>query len=122
MLALADFERRASVHRAAIAEAEAELHPLVLFVPPLVHRKPNPHFAPGELSRLCCAVFRNRGGVFLAIDQVTVGVMRAKGLNSRDIGLRRPINQMVNAALRRMRERGSVAKRGRGSGARWGLP
>ena len=122
MLALADFERRAEVHRIAIAEAEAELRTLVLFVPPLVRRRPNPHFAPGELSRLCRTVLRNRGRAFLAIDQITMGVMRANGMNAADISLWKAINQMVNGALRRMRGRGSVAKWGRGRTARWRLP
>jgi hypothetical protein len=122
MLALADFERRAAVHKSAIAEIEDELRKLVLFVPPLIRRKPNPHFTPGELSRLCRFVLRERCGAFLAIDQIATGVMRAKGLDIADLGLRKDICRMARGALRRVHGRGTVAKSGWGATARWGLP
>jgi hypothetical protein len=120
-LALADFERRAEVHRAAIAAAEEELSRLVLFVPPLTRRNPNPYFTPGELSRLCRAILRTRRGAFLAIDQITTGIMQAKGMRASDFELRKNITRMAQHALRRMWGRGSVTKHGHGRSARWSL-
>jgi hypothetical protein len=120
-LALVKIDRQAETHRATIAEIEAELRTLVLFVPPLVQRKPNPHFAQGELSRLCRDVMRERPGRRLYAGQIAVAIMAAKGLAPSDCALCRTICHQTQDALRRMWGRGSVVKAGRGASARWGL-
>jgi hypothetical protein len=121
-LTLAKIERQAETHRTTIAEIEAELRTLVWFVPPLAQRKPNPHFAHGELSRLCRDVMRERPGRRLYAGQIAVAIMEAKGLASSDCALCRTIRHQTQDALRRMCGRGSVVKAGRGSSARWCLP
>lgn len=122
ILRLRETERKAAVDRTAIAEAEAELRGLVLFVAPFEPRKPHPHFKVGELSRLCREVLRERPGRHLYSGQIAVAVMLAKGLPQRDHGLCLMICRQTQDALRRMWRRGSVTKARHGARARWGLP
>lgn len=121
-LALAELERRAALCRLTIAEIEAELGTLILFVPPLVQRKPNLHFRSGELARLCRTVMRERPGRMLYAGEVAIAIMRAKGLPVSDAALCRTIFRQTQDALRRLQGRGVVVKRGTQARARWGLP
>jgi hypothetical protein len=45
--------RSVAERRAAVAQIEAELFGMVLFVLPKLQGKPNPYFKPGEKSRRC---------------------------------------------------------------------
>jgi hypothetical protein len=122
ILRLQGLECKAAIERTAIAKTEADLRGLVLFVVPFEQRKPHPHFKPGELSRLCRAVLRERKSRSLYSGQIATAVMGAKGLSPSDPKLAPLVFRQTQDALRRMWRRGSVTKAGHGVRARWGLP
>jgi hypothetical protein len=120
-LGLQDFERRAAVYRATIAEVEADLSRALLFVPPLTQRRSPEHFGRREIGLGCRDALRDACGGGLSTDQVAIFLMRRKGLSIRDLSLRSKVGKQARGALRRLSVRGSVVKIGLGKDARWRL-
>jgi hypothetical protein len=113
-------ERSAAESRAVVAQIEAELSSLVLFVPPMLQRKPNPHFKPGEMARRCRAVMREADRS-VYVPEIIAALMKAKKLDHADLALRREIGKQIRNALFYMERRGTVVKAGSHYAARWEL-
>lgn len=113
-------ERSAAESRTTVAQIEAELSGLVLFIPPMLQRKPNPHFKPGEMARRCRGVMREAERA-VYVPEIIAALMKAKKLDHADLSLRREIGKQVRNALFYMERRGSVVKTGTNYAARWGL-
>jgi hypothetical protein len=107
-LGLQDFERRAEVYRAVLAEVEAQLRALVPSVRAFAPRKRCPHFTSREFSRACQDVLREADGKSLTTDDIAVLLMQRKGLDPGDGVLRKAMRRRVYQALRRMRLRGTL--------------
>jgi hypothetical protein len=107
-LGLQDFERRAEVYRAVLAEVEAQLQTLVPSVRAYVPRKQCPHFTSREFSRACQDALREADGKSLTTDDIAVLLMQRKGLDPGDGAMRKAMRRRVYQALRRMRLRGSL--------------
>jgi hypothetical protein len=107
-LGLRDFERRAEVYRAVLAEVEAQLKALVPSVMPYTPHKAPLHFAPREFSRACHDVLREAGGKSLTTDEIAVLLMQRKGLDVGDRAMRKAMCRRVYRALRDMRLRGTL--------------
>ena len=108
VLGLADFDRRAAVYRASIAEVEAELSKLVLFVPTLSVRRAAPCLPAREGSRATMACLRG------ADRPLTVREITAKVIAARTLAVTEPrqvlaVEKRVRASLQRMRKRGTAA-------------
>ncbi len=106
-LGLQDFERRAEVYRATLAEIEAKLQALVPSVRAFAPRKRCPHFTSRELSRGCQDALREADGKPLTTDDIAVSLMRRKGLDTGDGAMRKAMRRRAYQALRRMRLRGT---------------
>ena len=75
----------------------------------------------GEISRAIMEVMRESGEAFTTHD-LTVRVMSARSLNQADLRLVRAMQKRIGAALRNLRERGTVESEiGKGGRARWRL-
>jgi hypothetical protein len=107
-LGLQDFEGRAEVYRAVIAEVEAQLQALVGSVRAYAPRKRCPHFTSREFSRACQDALREADGKSLTTDDIAVLLMQQKGLDPGDGAMRKAMRRRVYQALRRMRLRGSL--------------
>ena len=107
-LGLQDFERRAEVYRATLAEVEAQLQALVPPVRAYTPRKQSLHFTSREFGRACHDVLREADGRFLTNDEIAVLLMQRKGLDSGDRAMRKAMRRRVYRALRDMRLRGAL--------------
>jgi hypothetical protein len=116
-----DFERKIAALQKTVAEIEAELSGLVLFVSPVSSRKNNTHFAGGDLSRACLDVLRGETRMWYT-HEIALAVLGAKGLSTADKTLWREACKPVTDSLGRMERRGIVVKAGYRRQARWGLP
>jgi hypothetical protein len=100
--ALAKLEQKAEAYRARIAETEAELGTLVLFVPPLETRR-----APIPITRDVLACLRDNGPV-RSIRDIARWVIAKRAVPA-DPNLRGAVQQSVGACLRKLQRRGIVA-------------
>jgi hypothetical protein len=107
-LGLQDFERRADVYRAVLANVEAQLQVLVPSVNAYTPRKQPLHFTAREFSRVCHDVLREADGKSLATDEIAVLLMQRKGLDPDDRAMRKAMRRRVYRALRDMRLRGTL--------------
>jgi hypothetical protein len=108
-LGLQDFERRAEVYRAVLAEVEAQLQALVPSVRAFAPRKRCPHFTSREFSRACQDALREADGKSLTTDDIAVLLMQRKGLDTHDGAMRKAMRRRVYQAFRRMRLRSTLA-------------
>jgi hypothetical protein len=103
ILGLQDFERRAEVYRAVLAEVQAQLQALVPSVRAYAPRKQCSHFTSREFSRACQDVLREADGKSLTTDDIAGLLMQRKGLDPGDGASRKAMCRRVRQALRRMR-------------------
>ena len=108
MLGLLDFERRAQVYRSAVAELEAKLRTLVPIVPAFMPRRRCPYFTPRQFGRGCQDAMREAEGKILTADEIAIYLMRRKGLDIDNIGLRKSMRRRVRGTLHRITERGDI--------------
>jgi hypothetical protein len=99
---LQDFERRAEVYRSTMAEIEARLQSLVSGVSPFRRRIRRPWFTSREFSRGCQDALRHAGDQTPTPDDVTIFLMRRKGLDPEDTGLRKYIHRRARRTLRQL--------------------
>jgi hypothetical protein len=109
ILGLQDFDRRAEVYRSAIAQIETKLRALRPFVPPFRSRGGSQYLTPRDFSRGYYDALREVEGETLTADDVTIFLMRRKGIPVSDPVLRKSIRRRVVAMRRRMRRRGGPA-------------
>jgi hypothetical protein len=102
ILGLQDFERRAEVYRATMAEVEARLQSLVPVVSPFRRRRRCPWFTSREFRRGCLDALRHAGDQTPTPDEVTIFLMRRKGLDPDDTNLREYIRRRVRQTLRQL--------------------
>jgi hypothetical protein len=100
ILGLQDFERRAEVYRSTVAEVEARLESLVPEVSPFRRRRRCPWFTSREFSRGCQDALRHAGDQTPTPDEVTIFLMRRKGLDPDDSDLRKYIRRRARQTLR----------------------
>jgi hypothetical protein len=119
-LRVARLEKAIASDRTLIAKIETELSGLALVVPPMIQRKPNPHFVQGEMAQRCRNIMReNRTPMY--VGEIVAAIMNAKGLSVSDVVLRQAIGRQARNALWYMWKRDGVVKSGNGLHARWGL-
>jgi hypothetical protein len=102
---ITDLEKRINQHRADLVHIDAVLR---LFAPdiapetiiPKAPRRRNEWFPPGELSRRVLDVLR-RAPAPLSIRDITVPVMRRRGLDPHDARTAELLRKLVNNALNR---------------------
>ena len=102
---IADLEKQINQHRANLVHVDAVLR---LFAPdiapetiaPKAPRRRNEWFPPGELSRMVLDVLR-RASAPLSIRDITVEVMRRRGLDPHDVRTAELLRKLVNNALNR---------------------
>ena len=102
---IADLEKQINQHRANLVHVDAVLR---LFAPdiapetiaPKAPRRRNEWFPPGELSRMVLDVLR-RAPAPLSIRDITVEVMRRRGLDPHDVRTAELLRKLVNNALNR---------------------
>jgi len=113
--ALAKLERKADAYRASIADIEAELGTLVLFVPPLDTRR-----KPISITRDVLTYMREASSVLTTRDIARWFI--AKQAIPSDPKLRGSVQQSVGACLRRLQKQGVLTSgEGRGASVLWCL-
>lgn len=118
---LADFDRRAAVYCASIAEVEAELAKLVLFVPTLVRRRAAPCLPAREGSRATMACLRDTDRA-LTVREIVGQIIVALGLTVTEPQHVLAMEKRVRTSLQSMRRRGTAVSGPRlGRGLVWRL-
>jgi hypothetical protein len=108
-------------YRAKLADTEARIHELA---PELAlqsrHRRPNPIFARGELTRLALDVLREAGEP-LPVAVIAVRALARKGIALPDPTLRRRTRHRLRQMFAVLGKRGVTVRVGSGKGSRRGI-
>jgi hypothetical protein len=79
------------------------------------------YFGRNELSRLCMDTLRQAAGEPLTAEEITIGIMTAKGLEAGDARLRATIRVQAGDVLKRLHRQKIAEPSGKGVGATWQL-
>ena len=120
-LALKQAETLAQGYRDKLADLEARIHAIApdLKLPPRFH-KPNPYFARGELRRLAIDMLREAGKP-LAIRDMALGALRAKGVRFPDRRTMRQTRNKLRETFGKLQARGVAQTVGTGKATRRAL-
>lgn len=88
-------------------------------IPPRRRYERTRYFGRNELSRLCMDTLRLAADEPLTAAEITIRIMTAKGLDTRDTRLRAAIRVQSGAVLKRLHRQKIAAPSGKGIGATW---
>jgi hypothetical protein len=121
---IAELEQEIDQYRAdlthidgALRVLRADLDPTI--IPPRRPYTRTRYFARNELSRLCMDTLRLAGGDSLTAEDITIRIMAAKKLDTRDARLRAAIRVQAGSVLKRLHRQRVAAPSGKGIGATW---
>lgn len=80
------------------------------------------YFKPGEITRLCREAMWADRGQPIAIGQLVVRTMQAKGLDPNNVKLRRDLKCRFRWAMRALQVSGAAERVGSGRDVRWTVP
>lgn len=114
-------ERMVAIYREKLTSIEAQIHEISPELDlPHRFRKPNPHFARGELPRVVMDVMREAGKP-LPVAVIAVRALARQGVMLPGPTLRRYMRKRVRECLGKMEKRGLVQTIGSGRATRRGL-
>jgi hypothetical protein len=116
--ALKQAEALAQTYRDKLADLEARIQAIAPDLQlPVRFRRPNPHFARGELTRLALDMLREAGRP-MSIGEMAIAALAAKGVRFPDRRIRRITRTRLRGALNRFEARGLVRSVGTGNRTR----